>query len=205
MPREVVERFLDARNQWLRTRGIDALRPNWERALTRPRPEELTQFRRFCSSRWGDSLDASFGSCPLRAPACSALVSESLAHFDGERYVLFDYVVMPNHVHVLASFPELGAMRKQCASWKHYTAVRLNRLLGRSNRFWEEESFDHLARSDAHFERLRDYIADNPPKANLRGHEFLHYSRPLTDSPSRTVSPSLTDRSAAEVDSESIA
>jgi type I restriction enzyme R subunit len=188
MPREVIERFLAVRNEWLRAHGIDTDRPNWEGAITRLRPEERAAFRRLCSTRWDDGLDGSHGSCPLRDPARSKLVADSLAHFDEERYVLFDFVVMPNHVHVLASFPEVGAVRKQCDSWKHYTATQLNRVLARRGRFWEEESFDHLTRSEAQFERLRDYIADNPRKANLRTGEFVHYSRELSASPKRDVS-----------------
>ncbi len=187
MPREVVERFLATRDEWLRAHGIDANRSNWEYALTQLRLDEQTAFRRLCSTRWEESLDNCHGSCPLRDPICSKLVAESLAHFDGERYILFDFVVMPNHAHVLVSFPELGAMRKQCGSWKHYTARQLNRLVSRTGRFWEEESFDHLVRSEAQFERLRDYIADNPRVANLGALEFVHYSRDLPGSPKRVA------------------
>jgi len=78
-----------------------------------------------------------------------------------------DFVVMPNHVHLLAAFPDEGSMLAQCESWKHYTATKINRFLGRSSRFWQQDGFDHLVRSVEQFEYLRAYIADNPRRAHL--------------------------------------
>ena len=111
---------------------------------------------------WNDHLDACHGSCVLKRPALADEVSKSLRHFDGDRYQLHDFVVMPNHVHLLATFPTEDAMVLQCESWKHFTATKLNRLLKRKNRFWLQEAFDHLVRSAEQFEHLRRYIAENP-------------------------------------------
>jgi len=55
-----------------------------------------------------------------------------------------------------------------------YTATRINRVLGRRGRFWQEESFDHLVRSLEEFKYLRRYIAENPVRAKLRDGEFLY-------------------------------
>jgi len=33
--------------------------------------------------------------------------------------------------------------------------------------FWQDESYDHLVRSDAELERIREYIESNPVKAGL--------------------------------------
>ncbi|MBI3823733.1 MAG: transposase [Planctomycetes bacterium] len=91
----------------------------------------------------------------------------------------FDFVVMPNHVHMLAAFPDQKAMLAQCESWKHFTAVPINRRLGRKGRFWQQDAFDHLVRSEEQFWYLRDYIANNPVQAGLRPSEYMHYSKPL--------------------------
>lgn len=37
----------------------------------------------------------------LEDPANAKIVADALRHFDGERYELASFVVMPNHVHVL--------------------------------------------------------------------------------------------------------
>jgi hypothetical protein len=57
-------------------------------------------YERF-TERFHQWLDAGHGACWLKDPARSAIVEQSLKHFDGQRYLLGDYVVMPNHVHVL--------------------------------------------------------------------------------------------------------
>ena len=88
-----------------------------------------------------------------------------------------DFVVMPNHVHLLASFADPEVMQKQCTSWLHYTAFEINKRLGRSGKFWQQEPFDHLVRSIEQYEYLRRYIADNPKKANLKNGEFIYRRR----------------------------
>ena len=159
-------------------RRICAERDEWP--LTHPnnsRSERQRQVYRL----WSQVLDRGLGSCPLRDPACSKIVADSLRHFDGTRYLLFDFVVMPNHVHVLAAFQDGDAMRSQCESWKKFTAGAINRRLGRAGRLWQSESFDHLVRSDAQLRRLRRYVAANPARAGLADGESVYYSAPLPE------------------------
>jgi putative transposase len=101
-----------------------------------------------------------------------------------DEYYLSDFVVMPNHVHVLTVFVTEEAMLRLCKSWKHFTARKINRALGRFGRFWEQDAFDHLVRSAEEFEPMRRYIAQNPIAARLSPSEYIHYSR--DDAPSRT-------------------
>jgi type I restriction enzyme R subunit len=91
--------------------------------------------------------------------------------------LLLDFIVMPNHVHILVSFPDEQAMLAQCEGWKHYTATQINRRLKQRGRFWQQDAFDHLVRTEKQFEYLRRYIAENPAKAGLRPGEYVHYSK----------------------------
>ena len=150
----------------------------WRRSNPGATPAE---YRKRARWGWENALDCGSGSRPLRDPACAQIVADALRHFDGVRYILLDFVVMPNHVHVLAAFRDSQSMHKCCESWKRFTATRLNRLLDRAGPFWQAESFDHLARSDDHLERLRAYIAANPARAGLSAGESLHYSAPLPE------------------------
>jgi REP element-mobilizing transposase RayT len=113
----------------------------------------------------------------LKRSELAAIVAENLHHFDGDRYLLADFVVMPNHVHLLLCLLGATDIEDQCYSWKRYTATQINRALGRRGRLWHEESFDHLVRTPEHFEYFRRYIANNPNKAGLRQHEYLHWHR----------------------------
>src|SRR5262249_10657565 len=98
----------------------------------------------------------------------------SLFHFDGERYWLADFIVMPNHVHLLVCLLGDTEIDRQCYSWKKYTAGAINAALGRRGRFWQEESFDHLVRGADEFDRFRFYIAENGSRAGLRESEYLY-------------------------------
>jgi len=179
LPKPVMEAWLRERDDFLRRHGINPLAKDWRQRLGQLSPEIKDVFDRTLSSRWHENLDACHGACVLRQPELAEVVADSLRKFDGDRYELTDFVVMPNHAHLLAAFPDEDAMLKQCESWKHYTAGKINRALGQSGRFWQQDGFDHLVRSADQFDYLRKYIADNPRKANLKPGEYVHYSKQL--------------------------
>jgi putative transposase len=177
MPEAVIKRWQQEREAWLVQAGLTA---NQARAKDAEKSLPLNKrhlFKSYIAQRWMDSLDACHGACELRQPPLARIVADSLSHFDGDRYLLTDFVVMPNHVHLLVAFPDEEAMMRQCESWKHYTATKINRILARSGRFWQQDAFDHLLRSEVQFRYLREYIARNPSKARLQAGEFIHYSR----------------------------
>lgn len=179
MPQPVLDRWFVDRAAWLREHGIDSTKPNWRLELEKLDDRLVRNFLDTFWNRWQDELDAAYGECVLRRPNLAQIVMNSLRHFDGERYLMLDFVVMPNHVHLLTAFPDDGTMLEQCESWKHFTAVRINARLRRKGRFWQPDAFDHLVRSDEQFTYLRRYIADNPVRAGLQIGPFVHYSKPL--------------------------
>jgi type I restriction enzyme R subunit len=180
LPAEVVESWRQSRRLWLREHRINPTANNWRDQLALLGPEACQEFYAEFSSRWHRELDLCYGMCDLRDPANSRIVADSLHYFDGQRYELTDFVVMPNHVHLLAAFRDEDAMLTQCDSWKHFTGHKINLRLGKSGRFWQQDGFDHLVRSIEQFEHFRQYIAQNPVKAKLCAGEFVHYSKDLT-------------------------
>ncbi len=179
MPKEVVQHWQSERSQWLRVHGIDSEASNWSALLQSLDKEKQNDFYRTFSTRWHECLDGCHGDCVLKDPDLAAIVGDSLKFADGETYDLTDFVVMPNHVHLLASFSDEAAMLKQCESWKHWTARQVNLSLGRKGRFWRQDGFDHLVRSEEQFQHFRRYIRRNPVKARLQPGSFLHYSKAL--------------------------
>jgi type I restriction enzyme R subunit len=179
IPPPVLAQWRADRCRWLRAQGIDPNHPNWQAQLAALEPALQREFRLAFSERWHNELDAGHGACVLRRPELAQVVADSLRHFDGDRYVISDFVIMPNHIHLLAAFRDEPAMLAQCESWKHYTAVKINRSLGRKGRFWEQDDFDHLVRTQEQFQSLRRYIADNPSKARLPAGQFIHFSKAL--------------------------
>ncbi len=114
-----------------------------------------------------DLMDSGHGACHLRDPRIAQSVEDNLLHFDGIRYHLLAWVVMPNHVHVMIEVLSGSSLSQIVQSWKSYTSKEANCLLGRSGRFWQPEYFDRAIRDVRHFNAAMTYIHENPVKAGL--------------------------------------
>ena len=113
-------------------------------------------------------LDRGEGACHLRRPEIAEMVADALRFFDGSRYQLHEWVVMPNHVHVLIWPMPNQLLSGIVKSWKQFTSLRAKRLLGlEEGRFWQPESFDHWVRNDDERGRIARYIRNNPVTAGL--------------------------------------
>lgn len=115
------------------------------------------------------TLDRGFGSCLLRGRA-GQIVEDGLLFFDGDRYRLHAWCVMPNHVHVLFTPSPTRSMSDIVHSWKSYTAHKINRLLGRSGSLWEVDYYDRYIRNEEHYWNALTYIEQNPVAARLCDH-----------------------------------
>jgi len=113
-------------------------------------------------------LDAGRGACWLSKPEVADLVANAVKFFQGKRYELRAWVIMPNHVHVVV-WPMTGQSLSQILhSWKSYTSKEANKLLRRDGpTFWQKESFDHWIRDDDERARLVAYVENNPVKAGF--------------------------------------
>jgi REP element-mobilizing transposase RayT len=123
-------------------------------------------------------LDAGRGACWLSKVEIAGLVAGALSHFDGQRYELRAWVVMPNHVHVVV-WPMPGhTLSELLHSWKSFTSSKVNQILHRTGEaFWQAESFDHWIRDDEEHARLVAYVENNPVKAGFcRGPEDWEWS-----------------------------
>lgn len=114
-----------------------------------------------------DLLDSGHGSCVLRDERAARIVEDTLLHFDGERYRLCAWAVMPNHVHVLAEMLEDHPLHKVLHSWKSFTANQINKSLGRTGPLWQREYFDRYIRDGQHYDDVLRYIEYNPVRAKL--------------------------------------
>jgi REP element-mobilizing transposase RayT len=177
VPQSLLRSWHGRRDDWLQRHNINPREVDWKAKLRQSHELELEYHRQF-TRRFMTYLDRGYGACELRDPLLAELVAKALGHFDGDRYQLGNFVIMPNHVHLLVCLLDDTEIESQCRSWKTYSARRINSQLGRSGRFWQEESFDHLVRSPEQFEYFEQYIAKNPDKARLRAGEYLHRVRP---------------------------
>jgi REP element-mobilizing transposase RayT len=118
-------------------------------------------------SRFEAQLDNGIGACWLRDPIVAGLMEAALLHFDGLRYRMLAWCVMPNHVHVMTEVLEGYALGAIVASWKQFVARMANRHLARSGSFWHPDYFDRYIRNEDHYHAALTYIEANPVKAGL--------------------------------------
>jgi len=112
-------------------------------------------------------LDQSQGQSFLRLPEIASMIEENLLKFDGIKYKLHAWVIMPNHGHVLLT-PEIGiTLASIMHSAKSYTANQANKFLNRTGSFWAREYFDRYIRDGRHFTNTLKYIHQNPVKVGL--------------------------------------
>jgi len=148
------------RDEWMKQNGG---------TLTAESQSELHEFYR---AKLEEALDENLGSCVLNETSLSTKVASALKHFDGERYSLGHYVVMPNHVHALVRPLMNHSLSQILHSWKSFSAHEINKATGRSGHLWEDESFDHIVRDEHELERFAAYIENNPARARLGGNQF---------------------------------
>jgi REP element-mobilizing transposase RayT len=125
-------------------------------------PRQIEEYHCNFSKRIQKWLDAGYGSCDLARPEIFRLVDSVLNFFNGQRYALGEYVVMPNHVHALVQPLDDNCLENILHSWKSFSAKQINKMSGSLGRVWHQESFDYIVRSPAQLARFEEYIQKNP-------------------------------------------
>jgi REP element-mobilizing transposase RayT len=135
---------------------------NYRRRLPHYQKDDRALFVTFCKlARWE----------PLSEPARD-LVFKHCLHDHGKKYDLHAAVVMPEHVHLLFrvlhdpeewpySLPQILKVLKGAS------ARSVNRLMGREGPVWQDESFDHVLRSDESLHQKIEYLRQNPVRRGL--------------------------------------
>jgi len=161
---------------------IEQVRGRLERqprpADVRPDDWKTRQWKRLFARR-EEWLDCKPAVRSLKDKRLAAEVVTSLKHFDGERYDLVAWVVMPSHLHWVfrprdtwveslgTAVEDRSPRRRIQHSVNLHTAIECNRLLGRAGGFWQRESYDHCVRDEEELERIVAYVHGNPIRAGL--------------------------------------
>ena len=172
MPSELLSKWRGERETWL-----DAHPEPWDDVTAQ---EYAREFQGYIE-KW---LDAGHGACILARSDCNRIVSDALEYFNGKRYVLHAYIVMPNHVHVLLELPDRVELPRMLHSWKSFTAKKICGIVGASGPVWQRDYFDRLVRSEGHYRHCLDYIRKNERQMWGRAAETAapHTAAPLMES-----------------------
>lgn len=96
---------------------------------------------------------------PLLPNASAILESIRLRHQNRTWFVHLA-LVMPDHVHLLVSFPPSVRMDREIGHWKRWLAVS-------HGISWQRNFFDHRIRNDTEFAEKWQYILMNPVNKSL--------------------------------------
>lgn len=165
IPAEVAEQIKAEREAWLKKN------PNGKEG--KYSKEQLKEYNSLFSDRIESLLNDCKGSCILRNREIADIVKKAIEHFNKQRYVLDEWVIMPNHVHVLLKPLSENKLDEILHSWKSFTANEINKALGKKGQVWMHESYDHIVRNEKALHTIRNYIRQNPVKAKLADGEFL--------------------------------
>ena len=145
-----------------------------------PAPQGITEFtiRQGNLPHWqlpGAHYFITFNTADRRqlSPEARDIVLNALKFWDGQRLNLIAAVVMPDHVHAILSPRERTPgvywdLSNLMHSVKSYSANEINKVENqRGEAVWQSETYDHIIRDLAEYQRLLSYIAYNPVKAEL--------------------------------------
>ncbi|MFA5455189.1 MAG: transposase [Sulfurimonas sp.] len=106
-------------------------------------------------------LDTSTNGAYLQDNVLGYLYDFLIAH-DKKLYELSAFCIMNNHVHIL--FKPLERLSKVMQMLKGASAKKINELLGKNGKFWDDDYYDKAIRDEKHFFVVYEYIRNNPLK-----------------------------------------
>ena len=153
IPESLIRRWIYERNSILEI----ANREN--RQLTE---EEVKRLQYLYSDNIEKYLDAGYGSCLLKEDAVAQIVKGSLEYYNGQKYLLHAWSIMPNHVHTIFEMLGNTPQREVLKAWKSFTAHAINKALNRKGQLWQVDSYNHIIRTEAEYYNQMRYVWNNP-------------------------------------------
>lgn len=107
-------------------------------------------------------------SSPALVGASAATVTDCLLSWqESERALLVAFVVMPDHVHVLAVLLGDLTIEQTFGRWKRWCTREVNRCLGRDGSVWQSGFFDYRIRREDDIAAIGRYIEHNPVRREM--------------------------------------
>ena len=143
-------------------------RRNWLRRHARMRRERVWEALASMLAYAEDNiLDDGYGACYFRTRRWCDELRHMLHRFQGKRYRISCWAIMPNHCHLIMRPFDGYDLEDLVGAVKGAMARKLNVALGTSGALWQQEFYDRMIRDGAHLWRAIQYIGRNPIKAGL--------------------------------------
>lgn len=95
------------------------------------------------------------------------LVDVLRSYVKAGKFKVHDFVVMPNHIHILMTLPGALSLEKAMQFIKGRFSFRVGKELGFMGEVWQRGFSDEQITDEQSFRRHRAYIENNPVKAGL--------------------------------------
>jgi putative transposase len=105
-----------------------------------------------CATREGNQL--------CRSPIAEVIFESVEFRHARHDWFMHLFLLMPDHLHFLVSFPRDRDMRKLIANWKEITAKK-------TRIHWQRDFFDHRLRAEESYKEKAEYIRMNPVRKGL--------------------------------------
>ena len=120
-----------------------------------------------------ESLHHGYGCGLLKYPEIAKIVLQTWLKFDGKAYDLYEWVIMPNHVHLLFRPYPGYTLPDIVKSWKSITSLNIRKTDiyrqatkdypdDMKHAVWSLDYYDRAIRSNSHFANIKKYIHNNP-------------------------------------------
>ncbi len=104
----------------------------------------------------------------FQLPAAAEICVGALLHYrDQGAYLLHEFVIMPDHLHLLLTPGATTSLEKAIQFVKGGSSHRIHRAHGHSLQIWQDGFFDWTIRDENDWRIKADYIRMNPVKAGL--------------------------------------
>ncbi|MFU8849286.1 MAG: REP-associated tyrosine transposase [Opitutales bacterium] len=135
-----------------------------------PASEDAENYRRRHFAILERALDQSSGFCPFKSDTAAQEMMAFLEAYDHEKLSFEQWVVMPNHLHLLTKPMGCQAVDDFIRAWRRFksrSARAVNQTLARNGPFWQSSWYDRWIRSPDEWRKWSNYLAHNPVKAGL--------------------------------------
>jgi REP-associated tyrosine transposase len=102
-----------------------------------------------------------------RQESAALLVSTIFKYRDAGEFLIHEFVVMPNHIHLLLSVDDDHAIGRAMQMVKGGFSHALREAALKSSAVWQPSYYEHRVRDIAEFQRMRAYIHQNPVRRGL--------------------------------------
>ncbi len=89
-----------------------------------------------------------------------ALLESACFYYTRQKWFLWVFVLMPDHVHMIAAFNRQYRIEAVIENWKRYAATKHQIV-------WQRGFFEHRLRGNESLEEKAEYIRQNPVRTGL--------------------------------------